>query len=51
MPEFLATKGISGWPDIVLGGPGFCFAVMRWNGKIYALNRFEYDGKRCKPSR
>jgi hypothetical protein len=51
MPEFLATKGISGWPDIVLGGPRFCFAVMRWNGKIYALNRFEYDGKRCRPSR
>jgi hypothetical protein len=51
MPDFLATKGTGGWPDIQLGGPGFCFAVMRWNGKGYALNRFEYEGKRCKPSR
>ena len=31
-----------------MGGPGFCFPVWRWNGKAYALNRFEYEGKRCK---
>jgi hypothetical protein len=49
MPDFLATKGAGGWPDIQMGGPGFCFPVWRWNGKAYALNRFEYEGKRCKP--
>jgi hypothetical protein len=49
MPEFLKTKGKDGWPDISVGGPGFCFPVERWNGKTYALNRFEYEGKRCKP--
>jgi hypothetical protein len=49
MPDFLATKGAGGWPDIQLGGPGFCFPIWRWSGKGYALNRFEYDGKRCSP--
>lgn len=49
MPDFLKTKGVGGWPDIQLGGPGFCFPVWRWNGKAYLLNRFEYEGKRCKP--
>jgi hypothetical protein len=48
MPDFLATKGVGGWPDIQMGGPGFCFPVWRWDGKAYALNRFEYEGKRCK---
>ena len=48
MPDFLATKGVGGWPDIEMGGPGFCFPVWRWNGKAYALNRFEYEGKPCK---
>jgi len=51
IPEFLKTKGAGGWPDILIGGPGFCFPVERWNGKAYALHRFEYDGKRCKPQR
>ncbi|MHB1083312.1 MAG: hypothetical protein ACYCZA_00510 [Thiobacillus sp.] len=51
MPEFLKTRGIGGWPDISVGGPGFCFPVQRWNGKEYKLNRFEYTGKRCKPPR
>ena len=49
MPDFLATKGAGGWPDIQLGGPGFCFPIWRWSGKAYELNRFEYDGKRCEP--
>lgn len=49
MPEFLKTRGKDGWPDISVGGPGFCFPVQRWNGKTYELNRFEYEGKRCKP--
>lgn len=51
IPEFLKTKGAGGWPDLLVGGPGFCFPVTRWNGKSYALHRFEYEGKRCKPPR
>ena len=51
IPEFLKSKGIGGWPDISIGGPGFCFPVQRWNGKAYTLNRHEYEGKRCKPPR
>lgn len=51
IPEFLRTRGANGWPDIAVGGPGFCFPVERWNGKEYALNRFEYQGKRCQPPR
>jgi hypothetical protein len=51
IPEFLKTKGKDGWPDISVGGPGFCFPVQRWNGKAYELNRYEYEGKRCKPPR
>jgi len=47
MPEFLTTKGVGGWPDIQMGGPGFCFPIWRWNGRQYTLNRFEYEGKRC----
>jgi hypothetical protein len=49
MPLFLATRGAGGWPDLQVGGPGFCFPVQRWNGREYKLNRFEYEGKRCKP--
>ena len=49
MPELLKTKGAGGWPDILLGGPGFCFAVLRWNGKVYGNQRHEYEGKPCKP--
>lgn len=48
--EFLKTKGKDGWPDISVGGQGFCFPVMRWNGKAYALDRHEYEGKPCKPN-
>lgn len=48
IPEFLATRGVGGWPDISVGGPGFCFAVVRWNGRAYVRHRMEYDGKPCK---
>jgi hypothetical protein len=51
IPEFLKTNGVGHWPDISIGGPGFCFPVERWNGKEYKFNRFEYEGKRCKPPR
>ena len=45
----LKTRGVARWPDISIGGPGFCFAVMRWNGRAYVRNRFEYQGRRCRP--
>jgi hypothetical protein len=45
----LATKGIGGWQDLQIGGPGFCFAVERWNGSEYRLQRWEYEGKACGP--
>lgn len=51
IPEFLTTKGAGGWPDISIGGPGFCFPVVRWNGREYAHNRFAYEGKPCSPPR
>jgi hypothetical protein len=49
--QFLETKGADGWPDISVGGPGFCFPVERWNGREYKHQRWEYDGKACKPPR
>ncbi|WP_159981523.1 MULTISPECIES: hypothetical protein [unclassified Novosphingobium] len=45
---FLATKGAGGWPDIEIGGPGFCFPVERWNGRAYVVNRHQYEGKPCR---
>jgi hypothetical protein len=48
-PIFLATKGVGGWPDIEIGGPGFCFPVERWNGNVYVLHRHQYEGKLCRP--
>jgi hypothetical protein len=51
IPEFLGTKGVDGWPDVSVGGPGFCFPVERWNGREYKLQRWEYEGKACKPPR
>ncbi|WP_137939900.1 hypothetical protein [Chitinivorax sp. B] len=47
--SILPTKGVDGWPDLEIGGPGFCFPVERWNGKKYALNRHQYEGKPCNP--
>ncbi|MGZ8288967.1 MAG: hypothetical protein ACXW2U_13535 [Telluria sp.] len=48
---FLPTKGKDGWPDIEVGGPGFCFPVERWNGRAYAFHRHQYEGKPCRPNR
>jgi len=47
--KVLATKGAGGWPDLEIGGPGFCFPVERWNGREYALHRHQYQGKACRP--
>lgn len=49
MPDFLDAKGVDGWPDLLVGGPGFCFPVLRWNGRAYAQHRYEYEGRRCRP--
>ncbi|WP_404299645.1 hypothetical protein [Alicycliphilus denitrificans] len=49
IPLFLQSRGVGGWPDLQVGGPGFCFPVLRWNGRAYSLHRYEYEGKRCKP--
>lgn len=49
IPSFLPTKGVGNWPDIEVGGPGFCFPVERWNGREYAVHRYEYEGRRCQP--
>ncbi len=48
IPTFLSTKGADGWPDIEIGGPGFCFPVERWNGRTYMLHRHQYEGKPCR---
>jgi hypothetical protein len=48
IPKFLTTKGVGGWADIEVGGPGFCFPVQRWNGKDYTVIRNQYDGKPCR---
>lgn len=48
IPTFLKGPRVSGWPDLEIGGPGFCFPVHRWNGRAYAFHRTEYEGKRCK---
>ncbi len=44
-----APGGVGGWPDLEIGGPGFCFPVLRWNGREYALHRHQYEGKVCRP--
>ncbi len=33
-----------GYPDLLIGGPGFCFPVWRWNGTAYAFHRSEAEG-------
>jgi hypothetical protein len=44
---FLKTRGKDNWPDLEVGGPGFCFPVLRWDGADYVPNRKEYEGKPC----
>lgn len=48
---FQTTRGVDNYPDIEIGGPGFCFPIARWNGSEYKTVRFAYEGKACKPSR
>jgi hypothetical protein len=51
IPTFLPRRAATGWPEIEIGGPGFCFPVQRWNGSNYATYRFQYEGKPCRPPR
>jgi hypothetical protein len=49
IPEFVPTrKGRAGWPSLSIRGPGLCFPVYRWNGRVWELYTFEYEGKRCR---
>ncbi|MBC2664960.1 hypothetical protein H7F51_05490 [Novosphingobium flavum] len=47
--QVLPTRGAAKWPDIEIGGPGFCFQVLRWNGRAYVHNRYQYEGRACRP--
>lgn len=38
MPVIMPTKN-GGYPDLLIGGPGFEFPVWRWNGKEYVYYR------------
>lgn len=49
IPDWKKTRGVDGYPDIIVGGPGFCFPVERFNGHAYDLIGFEYEGRPCKP--
>lgn len=48
---FLPRRAAKGWPDLEIGGPGFCFPVHRWNGRAYVQNRYQYQGRPCRPPR
>lgn len=37
-----------GWPELEVGGPGFCFPVLRWNGREYSVARHAYEGRPCR---
>lgn len=48
IPMFMARKA-SAWPDVEIGGPGFCFPRARWTGKDYSGDGgWFYEGKPCK---
>lgn len=51
MVEPLKARGVAGYPDLLIGGPGFCFPVRRWDGRAYTLHRHEYEGRPCRPNR
>jgi hypothetical protein len=48
IPVFLPERGVDGWPDIEVGGPGFCFPVLRWDGHEYRVDRYQYAGVPCE---
>ncbi|MBI1343626.1 MAG: hypothetical protein GC171_11885 [Terrimonas sp.] len=42
VPDMLST-GFAGYPDLLIGGAGFEYPVLRWNGKTYANYRTVKD--------
>ena len=42
LPDALSTVS-QGYPDLLIGGPGFEFPVLRWNGKTYAHHHMVKD--------
>lgn len=44
IPKFLETKGVHGWPDIEIGGPGFCHGVWQWERTKY-MYKCSYEEK------
>lgn len=46
--SFLKTRA-NGWPELEVGGSGFCFPVLRWSGKAFVKHRHAHAGKRCTP--
>ena len=46
-PIILPTVGRHGWPDIAIADTSTCFPVYRWNGKSYAIDRYEDKGRAC----
>jgi len=42
IPDALSTLN-QGYPDLLIGGPGFEFPVLRWNGKTYANHHVVKD--------
>lgn len=38
LPDVLATGNL-GYPDLLIGGPGFEFPIQRWDGKTYKYHR------------
>jgi hypothetical protein len=55
IPIYLKARGVDGYPDIMVGMPGTCFGVDRWNGSEYKYIGSRYDSKDpdsakpCKP--
>lgn len=47
----LASIGRHGWPDIRVENDSSCYAVYRWDGRQYAINRYEKNGKTCNISK
>lgn len=47
LPDVLATGNL-GFPDLLIGGPGFEFPIQRWNGRSYEFYRKVSDKDRAK---
>jgi hypothetical protein len=49
IPTILPARGAGGWPNIEVGGPGFCMPVYGWDGRAYDIRFFnEYDKGACR---